>query len=119
MDPEGFAVIIEAFGIIPETWVMPVAVGLPVIETIAAVGLIGDVRWSLELITALLILFMMILAYGIYMGLDIDCGCFGPDDPEQAFGSLRTSLFRDIIMMAGIVFLYVFRFIKDRKRFTW
>ena len=35
-DPEAFAVIIEAYGLIPESWLMPVAVGLPALEVIAA-----------------------------------------------------------------------------------
>ena len=41
-------------------------------------------------------LFMAILGYGISMGLDVDCGCFGPEDPEsKAFHGLRAALYRD------------------------
>jgi len=116
MDPKSFAVIIEAYGLIPESWLMPVAVILPAIEILAAVGLVWDVRWSLETITGLLILFMMILGYGIYMGLDVDCGCFGLDDPEQAFSDLRPALYRDIVMMAGTIYLYVCRFAMEQKK---
>jgi hypothetical protein len=44
------------------------------------------------------------------MGLDVDCGCFGPEDPEaEAFHGLRLSLFRDLVMMAGVVFIYGWR----------
>jgi len=116
MDPKSFAVVIEAYGLIPEAFLMPVAVILPVLEFIAAVGLIWDIRWSLETITGLLILFIMILGYGIYMGLDVDCGCFGPDDPEQTFSGLQMALYRDIIMMAGVIFLYAFRFQNEHKK---
>lgn len=111
LDPKAFAVIIEAYGLIPDGLVMPVAVLLPLAEAITAVGLIWDVQGSLEIITALLVLFMMILGYGIHMGLDIDCGCFGPEDPEhRGFSSLRPALYRDMVMMAGIVYLYGWRY---------
>ena len=115
-DPNGFALIIDAYGVIPESWLMPVAIGLPVLELLAGIGLLGEVTGSLTLVTGLLILFMAVLAYGIALGLDVDCGCFGPDDPEAAaFHGLRTALYRDFLMMAGIVYLYAWRFKRAAK----
>ncbi len=74
------------------------------------IGLLFDIRGSLALITGLLVLFMVVLGYGIWMGLDVDCGCFGPEDPEaEAFHGLRLSLFRDLVMMAGVIFIYGWR----------
>jgi uncharacterized membrane protein YphA (DoxX/SURF4 family) len=116
-DPKAFAAIVEAYGLIPDAWAMPVAVALPLLEAIAALGLMWDVRGSLAVITGLIILFMAILGYGIHMGLDIDCGCFGPDDPEyRGFGSLRPALYRDIIMMLGIFYLYMWRYWKKYQK---
>jgi uncharacterized membrane protein YphA (DoxX/SURF4 family) len=110
LEPEIFAVLIEAYGIVPEELLMPVAIGLPFLEVIAGFGLLFDIRGSLALITGLLVLFMVVLGYGIWMGLDVDCGCFGPEDPEaEAFHGLRLSLFRDLVMMAGVVFIYGWR----------
>jgi hypothetical protein len=110
-DPQAFGVIIRDFGIIPELSVMPIAVVLPVLEIVAAIGLIFDIRGSLAVITVLLTLFIVILGYGIWLGLDIDCGCFGPEDPESgAYKGLRTALYRDLIMMAAILHLYFWRF---------
>ena len=110
LEPETFAVLIEAFGIVPEGLLMPVAIGLPFLEVIAGIGLLFDIRGSLALITGLLVLFMTVLGYGIWMGLDVDCGCFGPEDPEaEAFHGLRLSLFRDLVMMAGVIFIYGWR----------
>lgn len=112
--PASFAVIIEAFGLIPESWIMPIAVGLPVLEVVAAVGLLVDIRGSLAVVSGMLVLFMAILLYGIQMGLDIDCGCFGPQDPESAaFHSLRPALYRDFVMMAGVIFLYCWRYVRS------
>ena len=108
--PEVFAVLIEAYGIVPDVLLLPVAIGLPLVEVIAGIGLLFDIRGSLAAITGLLVLFIVVLGYGIWMGLDVDCGCFGPEDPEaEAFHGLRLSLFRDLIMMAGVFYLYAWR----------
>ena len=110
-DPQGFGVIIRDFGIVPELIVMPVAVVLPVLEVIAAIGLIFNIRGSLAVITGLLALFILILGYGVWLGLDIDCGCFGPEDPEsRAYSGLHAALYRDLAMMAAVFFLYFWRF---------
>ena len=110
LEPEIFAVLIEAYGIVPEALLMPVAIGLPVLEVMAGFGLLFDIRGSLGLITGLLVIFMLVLSYGIWLGLDVDCGCFGPEDPEaEAFHGLRLSLFRDLVMMAGVIYIYVWR----------
>jgi hypothetical protein len=110
LEPKIFAVLIEAYGIVPEGLLMPVAIGLPLLEVIAGIGLLFDIRGSLSLITGLLVLFMVVLGYGIWMGLDVDCGCFGPEDPEaEAFHGLRQSLYRDLAMMAGVFFIYGWR----------
>jgi hypothetical protein len=110
LEPEIFAVLIEAYGIVPENLLMPVAIGLPLLEVIAGIGLLLDIRGSLALIAGLLVLFMVVLGYGLWMGLDVDCGCFGPEDPEaEAFHGLRLSLYRDLAMMAGVFFIYGWR----------
>jgi hypothetical protein len=72
---------------------------------------------SLAAIAGLLMLFAAVLAYGIWMGLDVDCGCFGPDDPEaEAFHGLRLSLWRDLAMCAGVAFIYAWRRYRAEKK---
>ncbi len=108
--PKLFAVLIEAYGVVPESLLMPVAFALPALEVIAGIGLLFDIEGSLAVIAGLLVLFITVLGYGIWMGLDVDCGCFGPEDPEaEAFHGLRLSLYRDLIMLAGIAFTYGWR----------
>lgn len=110
LEPEIFAVLIEAYGIVPEGLLMPVAIGLPLLEVIAGIGILFDIRGSLAAIAGLLVLFIVVLGYGIWMGLDVDCGCFGPEDPEaEAFHGLRLSLYRDLAMMAGVIFIHGWR----------
>jgi len=108
--PGEFAVIIEGYGLLPEGWIMPAAIALPMLEVVAGLGLMAHIQGSLAVITVLLGLFIVILSYGIWMGFDVDCGCFGPEDPEaKAFHGLRSALVRDIIMMMGIFYLYWWR----------
>lgn len=113
IEPVVFATLIDAYGLLPEIMIMPVAVVLPILEIIAGIALIFDIKYALVLITALLTLFIAVLAFGISMGLDIDCGCFGPGDPEaKAFHGLRTTLYRDLIMAVSIAYLFLWRRIK-------
>jgi len=111
VEPVQFAVLIDAYGILPEVLVMPVAWFLPAVEVIAGGCLLFNIRGSLTTITLLMVLFLAVLGYGIWMGLDVDCGCFGPEDPEaQAFHGLRQAFYRDIVIMAGVAILYVWRY---------
>jgi len=106
-----FALIMEAYGVVPDAWVMPVATTLPAIELVAGLALLADLRGSLAVVGGLLALFMVVLGYGIRLGLDVDCGCFGPEDPETgAYHGLRPALYRDFLMGAGVVYLYVRRY---------
>jgi len=110
MTLKDFAVIIDAYGLIPETWILPMAIILPLLEMVFGFGLLLDIKGSLAGITGLLMLFMATLSYGIWLGLDVDCGCFGPHNPEsEAFHSLRPALYRDFAMIAGVIFLYFWR----------
>lgn len=109
-DLESFASTIGAFGLLPKPLVGWAALLLPLIELASALGLILDVRGSLAVITGLLIMFSLVLAYGLWLGLDIDCGCYGPNDPEAgAFSTLGSSLHRDLAMLAGVLYLYWWR----------
>ena len=116
IDPTEFAVIIDVYGLIPDAWILPMTIVLPFLEMVFGLGLLLEIRGSLAVITGLLILFMAILSYSIWLGLDVECGCFGPQDPEsEAFHSLRPALYRDYIMIAGIVYLYFWRYYRSIK----
>ena len=109
-DPEAFAVIIEAYGLVPDGLLMPLALALPALEVLAAVGLLFDLRGSLTIIAVLLLVFIAVLGYGLWMGLAIDCGCFGPEDPEgRAYAGIRPALYRDLVLAGGVLLLYGWR----------
>jgi uncharacterized membrane protein YphA (DoxX/SURF4 family) len=116
LEPGSFAVLIEAYGIVPDLLLLPVALCLASLEVAAGVGLLFDVRGSLSIIAGLLMLFVIILAYGLGMGLDVDCGCFGSDDPEaKVFHDLGAALYRDLLMFAMVIILFGWRRIRRIK----
>ena len=106
-DPQAFAMAIDEYGLV--TWRMAnlIARVLPPVEIVAGLGLIFDIKGSLGIIVAQLLGFMAVLAYGIYMGLDVDCGCFGPSDSPDGDGSgLWGTLIRDMLMFGACLFMY-------------
>ncbi len=109
-DPYAFSQVIGGYGLLPPALLMPTAVGLPLLEVLAAMALLVDVRGSLGLLTGLTLLFMAVLAYGIHLGLDIDCGCYGPEDPEaEAYHGLEQALLRDAGLLAVCAYCYWWR----------
>jgi uncharacterized membrane protein YphA (DoxX/SURF4 family) len=109
LDPKAFARIVSAYGIVPEAILPVVAIGLPLLETVAGVGLLFDIRGSLTVISGLLGLFILVLGFGILKDLNVDCGCFGAEELAQQ-GSLRQALYRDLALIGIIVpYLYLSR----------
>jgi uncharacterized membrane protein YphA (DoxX/SURF4 family) len=112
-DPKAFAATISAYDLVPEAFLPVVAIGLPLIETIAGLALVFDRPWGLHLITLLLALFVFVLGYGILDDLNVDCGCFGVEDLDKQAG-LREAFYRDLVLI-GIVapYLYLSRRIRE------
>ncbi len=116
LDPKAFARIVSAYGIVPEAVLPVVAVGLPLLETVAGIGLLLDIRGSLAVISGLLGLFIFILGFGILKDLNVDCGCFGTEELAQQ-GSLRQALHRDLALIGIIVpYLYLSRWTRQSSR---
>ena len=107
-DLEAFADIISAYELVPEGLLVPVAIGLPVLELVAGLGLVFDVRGSLSVTFGLLVMFAFVLWFGILKDLDIDCGCFSADELAE-HGTLRTALYRDLWMIVGALYLFWWR----------
>jgi len=106
IDPEAFARVISAYGIVPD-WTLPfVAVGLPLLELLAGIGMVLDVRGSLTVVTGLLLLFVVVLRFGILNNLDVDCGCFSLTEQAEHEG-LRGAYYRDLVLLVAMTYLYL------------
>lgn len=104
-DPAAFARAISQYGLVPE-WLIPVmAVGLPLAEVLAGVGLLCNRRFSLGAVLALLLLFTAVLGYAVLMDLEVDCGCFTLEETVQRTG-VKAALWRDLGLIAACLVLW-------------
>ena len=115
MDPKAFARVISPYGLVPDFLLPVVAVGLPLLETLAGVALAFDVKGSLAVISGLLAMFAFVLWYGALRDLSIDCGCFGHEEIASQ-GNLRKAFHRDLGLMGVVLFLYVARWLGPRSK---
>lgn len=114
-DPAAFAALVGRYGMAPDILLPLIALGLPALEVLAGLGLILDVRGSLALVSAMLILFAFVLWFGALQGLDIDCGCFSSSELAE-HGGLRQALYRDLMMLAVSAYLYYWRWLNRAAR---
>lgn len=92
-----FAGSLAAFQLVPDNLLEPMARTLPPFELILGLGLISGIwqRWFSLVASLLLLLFFSVMVRSYAMGLQIDCGCFGPG---EALGP--KTLARDFTMLA-------------------
>ena len=74
-----FAVSIESFKMVPESWLEPIARILPWCEIALAIALLPGIlaRWFSLILTGMLAFFLFIGIRAYAKGLAVDCGCFG------------------------------------------
>ena len=112
MDPKAFARSISQYDLAPDFLLPVLAIGLPLVEILGAVGLIFAIRGSLSLIMGLLLFFVAVLWYGILNDLDVDCGCFSPEE-LQAQAGLWQAFYRDLVMIGAAIYLYLSRWVQN------
>lgn len=115
IDPKAFAKLISHYDLVPESLLAPFAIGLPALEFLAGLGLIFAVRGSLSIIFSLLIMFVIVLWYGVLNNLYIDCGCFSPQE-IKSHASLWHAFYRDLIMIVAVLYLYLLRWVQSGRK---
>jgi uncharacterized membrane protein YphA (DoxX/SURF4 family) len=119
LDPQGFAGIIHNYKILPPQMVNLVAVVLPWVELVCGILLVTGLlyRGGVLIINCLLIAFMTILAYNLYRGLDIQCGCFTLSPNADRIAA--TDLMIDgILLIMGVWILFAKKSFPYRSRTT-
>jgi uncharacterized membrane protein YphA (DoxX/SURF4 family) len=104
VDVPAFAGQVAAYRLLPYAWNYAVAATLPYVELLSGVLLLLNLRVKPAALLLLLLngLFIVVLASVVARGLEIDCGCFGPDagtTPLQALG-------RDLLLLALAVAVF-------------
>jgi uncharacterized membrane protein YphA (DoxX/SURF4 family) len=105
LDPQAFARTISHWDLVPEPFLPCVAIGLPVLEIVGGLALLVGSRLGFCVVSGLLLFFVGILGYGMSRGLEVDCGCFGPQEIASR-NSLAHAFYRDLALLAGVLFLY-------------
>jgi uncharacterized membrane protein YphA (DoxX/SURF4 family) len=74
-----FAISVDSFKAVPDSWVQPIARILPWSELALAIALLSGIltRWFSLIATLLLGLFLAVGIRASVLGLTVDCGCFG------------------------------------------
>ncbi len=114
ISPRAFARTISEWGLVPDSLLVPVAIGLPAIELLAGLGLVFDIRGSLKVISGLLVMFLALLGYGIMNNLDVDCGCFSAEE-LNARNSLWIAFYRDLGLLGIVSYLFMWRRFQKRS----
>lgn len=109
---ELFALAISNYQLLPMKAVEFVARALPWFELAVGVLLIAGIwlRAAATATTLLLLGFFVLMVRAFAMGMEIDCGCFGGNDPI----SWKT-LLRDGSMLAASLVLTAMAFLQRRK----
>lgn len=104
-DPEGFAISISNYRLLPISVLNFIAITLPWIEIIVGILLIFgiSVKENSTIIFLLLLIFTIAIVISLFRGLSIDCGCFGKG---TQIGLLK--LGENMLMIIGSLFLIVF-----------
>ncbi len=102
-----FAASIDAYQILPDWAVTPVAQLLPWLELALGLLLVSGfaVRWTGTAVALLLGGFFSAMVRAHMKGLDIDCGCFGPGEKIGSNTFLRDG---SLVALAAMVTLGAF-----------
>jgi hypothetical protein len=108
--PQQFAQAIADFGLVLDEAVFPLAIAIPLLEIAAGIGIALDVRGSLTILTGITAVFCAALIYGIWLGLDIDCGCFELGTSRGSSTGLVAALARDAALLICGSYLFWWRY---------
>lgn len=103
-DPLAFAIQIEKHGVLPAAWLDPAARLIPLSEIAAGLLTLFNRRGGAETLALLLAVFLAVLSWSWWRGLDVPCGCFSSDDEQHRYG-IQLAILRDLVMLAGAALL--------------
>lgn len=78
-DPAAFVAAVENYHLLPRVVVHLVAILLPWVEIVAGTAVLTGIwiRAAASLLSAMTLMFAMVIVSALVRGLDIRCGCFG------------------------------------------
>jgi putative oxidoreductase len=106
LDPVAFARDIDNYKMLPWKAGVALALYLPWLEVLCALGLIARVlyRGSVCIVTSLMTVFITASIVAKVRGLDVSCGCFGH---ASQYLNFSWHLALDFALLAGLVLLLI------------
>ena len=104
-DPGAFMAAIGDYGLVWEPLLGLAAWSVIGMELVAVAGLGLRRRWGAAVAIGLLLVFLAVLGYGISLGLDIECGCFGSGRESQGL-TLQQAFGLDLALLAASTWLW-------------
>ena len=105
IEPLVFADSVAGFRMLPNGWITPVALVLPMLEVLVGLAMVVGLRrrTCARILTVLCAVFAVALIQALVRGIEVDCGCFG----SGAASTLKTfwALARDFGLGAVAVWL--------------
>ncbi|MCY3553764.1 MAG: DoxX family membrane protein [Gemmatimonadetes bacterium] len=105
---ELFEQVVRSYDFIPEPLAVPAALALPWIEVSTGLCLVIGlwIRYSAMIVVLLMLSFMGAMAWGLYHGADVPCGCFGFYDDFRDVSIVEALVRNTLILVAasGLVF---------------
>lgn len=104
-DPASFASSIARFQLLPDLFINPIALGMPVFEILCGLALLAG-PWKRQAAFSLAILcgvFLAALVSAWVRGIKVECSCFGGPSHEP----VEILILRDIILLAVAVAIYL------------
>lgn len=107
-----FAIALAPFTFVPETWLHPLSIILPLCEIAGGALILAprSVRIGAGLIFGLCVIFATVLGWALANGIIVDCSCFGQDEKPSA-PKMAIALVRDLFL-AGLALSVL---VLDRK----
>lgn len=105
LHPPLFALDLEAYQILPDALILPMAYYVPWLEIMTALALFIPAlrRAALVIVIGMLIVFTLMLTVAWSSGLQINCGCFGAAGHDATdFG---VAVARNLLLIGGGIWL--------------
>jgi uncharacterized membrane protein YphA (DoxX/SURF4 family) len=102
LDLRGFEQSIIDYGILLPGTEMAVAISLVILEILVGAGVLFGMRGALPGMVGLLVMFIGVLSYGVWLGLDIECGCFGLGESHEPGTALVIDI--GLLCCCGLLF---------------
>lgn len=107
-NPQAFLDDVRSFDLLGDPWAAWLAMGLPWLEIFAGLAIMtGLLRCGgLLVLNGALGVFLAVIAFSWYRGIDIRCGCFGSAEASSNYVEL---IVRDVLLLALGLWLFLLR----------